>query len=119
MSDSTSLYLFDDVEPSDNECEEISIKDDFKREDKSQCTLFEMGEWWEDDWQGMPEFVQEDQSPYASIMVHFQSHKDMEEFSKKIGQKIYKTTKCIWIPEAKIKRYANKRYVIDHYNKKK
>jgi len=82
----------------------------------SQNKLWE-GEWWEEHWQDMPEFVMEDELPFSSIMIHFANREDMEVFSKLIGQKIYKTTQSLWFPEAKIKGCAKKRYVTEKYNK--
>jgi len=87
--------------------------------EKKEKKGFNIPEWWEEEWQGMPEFVQEDQTPYSSIMVHFESKEDMEEFSKLIEQKVSKTTKSIWYPKAEIKVIKDKYYVIDRYNKKR
>jgi hypothetical protein len=84
---------------------------------KNQNPLFECKEAWEEHWQGMPEFNQKDLQPYSSIMIHFENRKDMEEFSKLVNQKIYKTTQSIWYPEAKIGVTANKRFVTDKNNK--
>lgn len=80
------------------------------REDK-QDDLFNAGEWWEEHWKEMPEYVSEDLRPYKSIMVHFEDDNAMREFSALVGQKVGIKTKCIWYPEAEIGRIANKRYV--------
>ena len=74
-------------------------------------TLFDKGEWWEDEWQGMPEFVQEDQSPTKQIIVSFASYDDMRAFGELIGQKLTPNTQSVWYPKAEIGRYADKRYV--------
>ena len=86
---------------------------------KKNKQLFDLPEWWEEEWQGMPEFISEDQTPYSSVMVHFESKKDMDRFSELVGQKIYRTTKSIWYPKAKIKVIRDKYYVIDRYNNNK
>lgn len=54
---------------------------------------------WEDEWSGMPGFVQEKQEPYSVLIVRFDTESDLEDFSKKIGQRINQKTKSIWHPE--------------------
>ena len=66
---------------------------------------------WEDEWIGMPEFIQEDLEPKFQIIVSFESEEDMEEFSKLVSQTITPNTRSIWYPEAEIGRISNKRYV--------
>lgn len=79
-----------------------------------QHNLFENSqnlEKWEHEWQGMPEFVQEDLQPFQSIIVHFEKREDMDEFSKLVEQKLTYKTKSIWYPKAEIGTYADKRYI--------
>ena len=59
----------------------------------------EDSEWWEEEWQGMPEFVQEDLSPYKTIMVHFESEEAVKSFAKLVDQKLTVQTKSIWYPK--------------------
>lgn len=51
-----------------------------------------------DEWDGMPEFVQEKQESFAKIIVRFEAEKDLEEFAKLIDQKLTSKTKSIWYP---------------------
>lgn len=76
-----------------------------------QGGLFDKGDWWDDIWQGMPEYKHEDLQPIKSIKVHFETFDDMRKFSEAVGQKITPDTRSIWFPEAEIGHYANKRYV--------
>jgi hypothetical protein len=55
-------------------------------------------EAWRREWQGMPEFVQEAQPPYAKIVVRFASKEDLDDFMILIGQKLTNKTKSIWHP---------------------
>lgn len=80
-------------------------------DDPSQQPLFDRGEWWEEHWRGMPEFVQDDLSPYKTVYVHFESREDMDAFSALVGQRLTMDTRSIYYPEATIGRLANKRYV--------
>lgn len=67
---------------------------------------------WQE-WQGMPEFVQEDLAPAYSVIVHFASKADQAAFGKLIGQKIRtvsRKTPSLWYPKADIGRFADKRY---------
>jgi hypothetical protein len=65
------------------------------------------------EWQGMPEFIHEDQSSFRRIIVHFKDQDDVERFSQLIGQKLGKKLKSVWFPEAEIGRYAGKAYQAD------
>ena len=54
------------------------------------------------EWEGMPEFQQEDLSAFKSITVHFKTTDDIKSFSELIGQKVTETTRAIWHPKAEI-----------------
>lgn len=75
-----------------------------------QGALFD-GEWWDEHWKDMPEFVQKDLTPLKSIYVHFETEADMHEFSKLVGQKLTLNTRSIWYPEAEIGRMVDKLFV--------
>lgn len=71
-------------------------------------------------WQGMPEFVQEKQEPYAKIIVRFDNEEDLQEFARMIGQPLTSKTKSIWHPKLERGKNSNKRYVdtiVDTKNK--
>lgn len=65
---------------------------------------------YEKEWVGMPEFVQEDLSPFKSVTIHFRNQEDMDEFFRLLNQKLTKR-KSYWYPEAKPRKYCDKRYV--------
>lgn len=48
-------------------------------------------------WQGMPEFAQEEVG-VGSLVVHFLTDEDRQEFSRLIGQKVTEATKFLWHP---------------------
>ncbi|MAH46751.1 hypothetical protein CMI37_13060 [Candidatus Pacearchaeota archaeon] len=52
------------------------------------------------EWQGMPEFEQEDQSSYQAIHVHFRCREHVETFARLVEQKLSEKTRAIWYPEA-------------------
>jgi len=54
---------------------------------------------WRDHWQGMPEFVQEKQVPYAKIIVRVEDEAALRDLMERIGQKLTPKTKSIWHPE--------------------
>jgi hypothetical protein len=64
------------------------------------------------DWRGMPEFIHEDLSPLKSILIYFKDRDAIDEFEKIVKQKISDKTQSIWYPEARIDRYADKRYIV-------
>ncbi len=65
----------------------------------------------EEEWIGMPEFIQEDQKAYKKLVVRFDSPEDLEEFAKLIGQNITEKTKSIWIPELVRGTNSGRRYI--------
>ena len=55
---------------------------------------------YDEEWEGMPEFKQEDLTPVKSIMVHFKTTDAIEDFSELLDQSLTLKTKSIWYPEA-------------------
>jgi len=53
------------------------------------------------EWEGMPEFGQEDLSSFRSVKVHFANQKDVDIFSELVNQILTDKTRSIWYPEAK------------------
>ena len=78
-----------------------------------QPSLFVAETTWEEHWQGMPEFVQEDLTSFRSIIIHFRNQQDIDAFSEIIGQRIYPKQKSYWHPQLEIRRGSDKRYVDD------
>jgi hypothetical protein len=68
-------------------------------------------EFWQDEWQDMPEFIQEDLTSKRKIIVHFRNDEDVEKFAELIGQKITPKQSSLWYPHMPPRRYANNRYV--------
>jgi hypothetical protein len=71
----------------------------------------ELQEGWREHWVDMPEFVQEDLTPYRTINVRFRNEEDVLEFEKLMNQKITPKIKTIWFPFAKPRKRAHLRYV--------
>lgn len=68
---------------------------------KNNLSLFsdsENDESWKKEWKGMPEFVQDKQNPYSTIIIRCETKEDLEELSKRLGQKLTKKTKSAWFP---------------------
>lgn len=82
----------------------------------NQQALFDPGEWWDELWDGMPEFKHEDQTSFKAIIVHFATPEDYAAFSKLIGQRLLEDTRSIWYPPAEIGRYSDKVYATESRN---
>jgi len=82
-----------------------------KKERNEQTALFSSEEWWEKDWEGMPEYAQEDIMAFKSLLVHFDRVEDLQAFAKLVDQPINTTTKFMWYPKAAISRITDRRYV--------
>jgi hypothetical protein len=64
---------------------------------------------WEELWKGMPEFLQDDQTSFRRVAVHFRSQEDFEEFLRLVGQRPGDVRQnSIWFPKAEIGRFAGK-----------
>jgi hypothetical protein len=66
---------------------------------------------WEDHYQGMPEFIQEDQTPFKTIRIHFETQEDVDKFAELVGQQITPKTRHIYYPERKKGCHVDKSYV--------
>lgn len=51
-----------------------------------------------EEWKDMPEFIQEKQEPYQTIIVRFRCEDDVKNFSDRIGQQLTSKSKSIWYP---------------------
>ncbi len=67
----------------------------------------------EDEWQDMPEFIQEEQEAYQKIIVRFRNEKDVEDFGKLISLNITPNTTNLWFPNTEIGSYVDKEYVVE------
>lgn len=63
-----------------------------------QLAFIDTDEWWKVEWQGMPEYRQEDAQPWKALVVHFRTRDDMMEFATLTGQKLTADTRAIWYP---------------------
>jgi len=59
---------------------------------------------WQKEWQGMPEFVQENLQEIHSITIHFVTIEDMNKFSELVGKNITFTTKSMLYPVTKTEK---------------
>src|SRR5208282_549725 len=91
----------------------VQLQDyDFDNKDKQDSLWASFDKkWWEDSWQGMPEFISEDLAPWRTIHVHFAKQEDVDAFSALVDQGITELTKWIWYPEAEIQKVNDKRWV--------
>ncbi len=83
-----------------------------KKKKNQQATLWDVDdrEFWEKEWHGMPEFVQENLEAVKSIKLNFLKLEDYEAFCRAINQKLTAQTKSIWFPEVIKGKNANKIY---------
>tara|TARA_R110000803_G_C11865391_1_gene307718 strand:+ start:62 stop:340 length:279 start_codon:yes stop_codon:yes gene_type:complete len=52
----------------------------------------------ENEWEGMPEFHQEDLTPWHQVNVRFKDQKDFEKFAALMEQNITPKQKTLWFP---------------------
>ena len=66
---------------------------------------------WRKEWQGMPEFFQEDLMPFRVINLRFRNEEDVQEFARLVEQVITPKQKALWFPFAEFRRASHLRYV--------
>jgi len=66
---------------------------------------------WRKEWQGMPEFFQEDLTPYRVLNLRFRNEEDVQEFANLVEQVITPKQKALWFPYAEFRRASHLRYV--------
>ena len=56
------------------------------------------------EWQGMPDYKNEDLKSFRQIIVHFKTQEDIDAFAELVGQKITERARYMWYPRAEIMR---------------
>ncbi len=64
----------------------------------------------EREWEGMPEFRNENKQAFRSIIIHFADQESVEKFAKLLKQEVTPKTRFLWFPKLVIERFADKRY---------
>ena len=64
----------------------------------------------EEEWNGMPEFDQDDKTSFRHVIVHFENNEDAKEFFSIIGQSYTDKIKSTWFP---VKEYVS--HKLDRY----
>jgi hypothetical protein len=83
----------------------------YAKPNKNQDVLFGEQEAWREEWQGMPEFEQENLLSMYSVRVNFATYEDLQKFASAIKQTISTKTQSIWFPKQERKNIFTKRYV--------
>ena len=63
------------------------------------------------EWEGMPEYENEDLTSFKTIIVHFRNKEDIKQFSELMKQKITEKTKSLWHPKLEKEVFVNKSYI--------
>jgi len=67
----------------------------------------------EDEWDGMPEFHQEDLRPWHQINVRFRNQEDFDRFKQLMEQEVTPKQKTLWFPHAPFRRASKFKYIDD------
>ena len=73
------------------------------------------GHVWQNEWKGMPEFVQEKQKPFSTIIIRCETEEDLKDLERILGQPLTKKTKSIWHPQLKRGLFTDLKYVDESY----
>lgn len=66
---------------------------------------------YDEEWQGMPEFHQEDKTAFQLIHIHFKTQRDVDSFAELINQNITAKTRSIWYPRVDVEHFIDKAYI--------
>jgi hypothetical protein len=83
----------------------------YAKPNEAQSLLFGEKEAWREEWEGMPEFEQQNLLPEYSVRVNFASVEDLKRFAELIGQPLTTKTSSIWFPVQAKADLASKVYV--------
>jgi hypothetical protein len=83
----------------------------YAKPNEAQSLLFGEKEAWREEWEGMPEFEQQNLLPEYSVRVNFASVEDLKKFSELIKQPLTTKTSSIWFPVQAKADLASKVYV--------
>ena len=81
-------------------------------ENDGQLAFIDPDDWWKVEWQGMPEFRQDDIEPWKDLIVHFRTRDDMLEFARLLDQKLTSDTRAVWYPE-QLRQIRNNLFYVD------
>jgi len=84
-----------------------------------QLDLMSVNNAWQEHWQGMPEFSQQDLKGEKSLTIHVRTLNDLSALSEALGQKITPDTRSAWFPKENKQVLKDKRYVDESEDKKK
>jgi hypothetical protein len=66
---------------------------------------------WQEHWEDMPEFIQEDLTSKRKIIVHFRNEEDVQKFAKLINQRITPKLPSLWFPKLEKRSHYNKVFI--------
>jgi len=75
--------------------------------------LLEKNPDWEKEWNGMPEFDQQDETSWKILSVHFKNETDYLAFAKLIDQRLTQKTRAIWYPEIERRVHIDKSFAVE------
>lgn len=82
----------------------------FDAEQADQTDLFSFDDNWRPAWRGMPPYSNEDQSPYQTIEVFFDSRQDQQAFARLTDNSVTVETKSVWFPKVDVDAVVNLRW---------
>jgi hypothetical protein len=75
-----------------------------------QPLLFDTPSFFDEHWEGMPEYKMEDKTSHRKIVVHFRSDEDFASFCNIISQKLGSKQPSTWYPEMPHRKASHMTY---------
>ena len=75
-----------------------------------QGKLFEVEDFWQKEWKGMPEFNMNPEIPLRTIKISFKTKEDIKKFESIFGQEIRAKCENYWFPKLNRCAISDKKY---------
>ena len=76
----------------------MSSTDDRAMANSEQPELFHLDEDWQQEWQGMPEYISRNREAAVQVILNFETLEDMRAFNELTGLSITPQTRGVFYP---------------------
>jgi hypothetical protein len=90
--------------------DQLKLDDDYEALRLRDVEPVNLSEVNQGEWDGMPEYNQDNQMPFKQVIVSFNNEAALEDFAELMGQKIVMTTKSVWYPASDKVKVSDQAY---------
>jgi hypothetical protein len=90
--------------------DQLKLDDDYEALRLRDVEPVNLSEVNQGEWDGMPEYNQDNQMPFKQVIVSFNNEAALEDFAQLMGQNIVMTTRSVWYPAADKVKVSDQAY---------